>query len=65
MEIITVVPAKTTARPAESMAATVASRGRATLVEAFPVAGDDEEGVVDPDAEPDHHPEQDRCRRGW
>jgi hypothetical protein len=26
-------------------------------VEAFPVAGDDEEGVVDADAEPDHDPE--------
>ncbi len=29
----------------------------------FPVAGDDEQGVVDPDAEPDHHAQQDRAVR--
>ena len=32
--------------------------GRAAGVESLPVAGDDEQGVVDADAEPDHDPEE-------
>src|ERR1019366_7098198 len=56
-EMMTVVPANRTARPAVDMARTTASRGaspRQPLAEPLPVPGHDEQGVVDPDAEPDH-----------
>ena len=53
-EMSTVVPAKSTARPAVDMARTTASRGVEAFAEALAVAGDDEQGVVDPDPEPDH-----------
>ena len=52
--MITVTPAKRTARPAVSTAAIAASRLLQPLVEAVAEAGEDEERVVDADAEPDH-----------
>ena len=54
----TVTPAKITARPAVSIAVIVASSGRSTGVDPLPVAGDDEQGVVDADTEPDHGAEE-------
>ena len=54
----TVTPAKMTARPAVSIAVIVASRGDRPAWSPFPVAGDDEQGVVDADAEPDHRPQE-------
>ena len=65
IEIITVVPAKTTARPAESMAATVASRGRAALVQALPVAGDDEQARSRSRRRGRSSSRAGSCRRGW
>ena len=53
-EMTTVVPANTTARPAVSIATAVASSIAGPVVDVLPVAGDDEERVVDADAEADH-----------
>ena len=58
IEITTVVPAKTTARPAESMAVEGRVPGGSPRVEALAVPGHDEERVVDPDAETHHQREQ-------
>ena len=59
-EMTTVTPAKATARPAVSIAIDVASSGRVPVVEVLPVAGDDEQRVVDADAEADHAAEERR-----
>ena len=56
-EMTTVVPANSTARPAVSMASTVESRTLMPVVQVLPVPGDDEQRVVDADAEADHHAE--------
>ena len=53
-EMITVIPAKSTARPAVSTAAIAAVARLEAFVEAVAEAGEDEERVVDADAEPDH-----------
>ena len=52
--MITVMPAKSTARPAVSTAAIAACAGLEPLVEPVAEAGEDEERVVDADAEADH-----------
>ena len=54
----TVTPAKITARPAVSIDGDGRLAGRAAGVDSLPIAGDDEQGVVDADAEPDHDPEE-------
>ena len=54
IEIMTVTPAKMTERPAEWMAMPIESRGVAAVGEVLSVAGDDEQGVVDADRDPDH-----------
>ena len=54
-EIITVPPANTTARPAVPMASTVAAWGSRPRRRRGPVAGHDEQRVVDAHAEADHH----------
>ena len=55
-EITTVAPANNTARPAVPIARRrPPPRGSRPACEATAVAGDDEQGVVDADAEPDHH----------
>ena len=56
-EITTVAPAKSTARPAVSMASSTAALRTQTVVQPLAVPGDDEQRVVDPDAEPDHRRE--------
>ena len=61
-EIATVRPAKSTARPADAPASAAASRGRQPVVEQLSEARDDEQRVVDPDAEPDHRDEDRRDR---
>ena len=53
-EIITVMPAKMTARPDESTACDHGVLRLHPVVEVLAVSGDDEQGVVDADAEPDH-----------
>ena len=57
-EITTVMPAKSTARPAVSRAIAVASADARPSWSLLPVAGDDEQGVVDADAEADHGAER-------
>ena len=52
--ITTVKPAKTTAPPAVAVARAIDSRSSIPSRELQFVAGDDEQRVVDPDAEPDH-----------
>ena len=52
--MITVIPAKSTARPAVSTASIAAVARLQPLVEAVAEAGEDEQRVVDADAEPDH-----------
>ena len=61
-EIATVRPAKSTARPAEAPASAAASAGDSPVVQELPEAGDDEQRVVDPDAEADHRHEHRRDR---
>ena len=62
-EMTTVSPAKVTARPAVSIAMAIASSDRVAVVEVLAVAGDDEQRVVDADAEADHHAEEDARSR--
>ena len=52
--MITVMPANSTARPLVSIDSTTASSTLSPSLQALPVAGDDEQGVVDADAEADH-----------
>ena len=54
IEIATVTPAKITARPAVAPAAAAASCGRQAVVQELPEPRDDEQRVVDPDAQADH-----------
>ena len=54
IETTTVIPANRTARPAVPIAVEVAPSGVLPGGEAAAVAGDDEQGVVDADAEADH-----------
>ena len=61
--IITVAPAKTTALPAVPTARAADSCGVETRGEVLPVAGGDEQGVVDADGQPDHEAER-RCGAG-
>ena len=56
-EMATVRPAKSTARPADAPASAAASREREPLVEVLPEPRDDEQRVVDADAEADHRDE--------
>ena len=53
-EMITVQPAKNTALPDVATAFTTAACGSMLVVDALPVAGDDEQRVVDADADADH-----------
>ena len=53
----TVHPANTTARPEVSIARTTARSRIEPVVQALPVAGDDEQRVVDADADADHRRE--------
>ena len=53
-EMITVMPANSTARPLVSIASTTDSSTSRPSLQALPVAGDDEQRVVDADAEADH-----------
>ena len=57
-EMTTVMPAKSTERPAVSMAIETDVAHVVAGVELFPVAGDDEQRVVDADAEADHDAEE-------
>jgi hypothetical protein len=57
MAMMTVPPAKTTAWPAVALARPIESTAGA-LGEVLPVAGHDEQGVVDARAEPEHDPEE-------
>ena len=59
-EITTVMPANTTARPLVSIDSTTASSTDVAGVDRLPVPGDDEQGVVDADAEADHRDHLDR-----
>ena len=61
-EIATVSPAKIVARPAEAPASAAASRGVEPLVQELSEARDDEQRVVDADADPDHRHEDRRDR---
>ena len=54
IETMTTRPANTTARPAVAIAPTVAASRLLSLGEAAAEPGDDEQRVVDADAEPDH-----------
>ncbi len=64
-DMTTVPPANMTARPAVDSATTVAVARVAALRQPLPVAGDDEQGVVDADAEADHgHQLRTECRHG-
>ena len=60
MAMTTVVPANSTAWPAVALAVPAASATRHALVQVLAVPGDDEQGVVDADAEADHHAERRR-----
>ena len=53
-EMITVQPAKSTARPDVARAAVTAARGWRPSHQPLPEPGHDEQGVVDPHAQPDH-----------
>ncbi len=59
-EMTTVIPANTTDRPAVAIATDTAPLGVAPPGELTAVAGDDQQGVVDADAEADHR--RDRAR---
>ena len=61
--ITTVPPAKTTALPEVATERAIASLALDALVEALEVALDDEQRVVDSDAEADHRSERRRDRR--
>ena len=66
-EMMTVMPAKITARPLVSIASTTASSTSAPACKRLAVAGDDEQGVVDADAEADHrhHRRREVGHRRW
>ena len=59
----TVPPAKTTAAPDEDIASARAVLLSRPAVAVLPVAGDDEQGVVDADSQPDDSRDRDRRRR--
>ena len=59
-EMTTVIPANTTDRPAVAIATDTAAARGGTAGEFAAVAGDDQQGVVDADAEADHR--RDRAR---
>ena len=61
-EMATVKPANSTARPAEAPASAAASCGAIPSCKKLSEARDDEERVVDSDAEPDHRHEDRRDR---
>ena len=63
MAMTTVPPAKTTAWPAVAMARAAASSTVMPSAQVLAVAGDDEQRVVDADAEADHRGEDRRDRR--
>ena len=54
-EITTVVPANSTERPAVSMAMTDRLADVVAAVQLLSISGDDQQRVVDADAETDHH----------
>ena len=58
MAMTTVVPAKRTAWPAVALAVAADVGDAHALVQVLTVPGDDEQGVVDADAEPDHDAER-------